>query len=89
MTSRTVTDIAGLRQLLARAREVGYALNDQEAFLGDISVAAPLLDSEGHPVAALNIAVPTPRWRLEDVLEQLVPQLLRTAASINRDLRYL
>lgn len=89
MTPHTVTDLAGLRAALEAAREAGYALNNQEAFIGDISVAAPLLDLQGQPLGAVNIAVPTPRWRLEDVLARLVPQLLKTAAAINRELRHL
>lgn len=89
MTPNTVTDLNGLRDLLEQARELGYALNDQEAFVGDISVAAPLLDRGGHPVAAVNVAVPSPRWNVQDVLARLVPHLLRTTAAINRDLRYV
>lgn len=88
MTPRTVTDLNGLRELLQRAHELGYALNDQEAFIGDISVAAPLVDGKGHPVGAINIAVPSPRWNVQDVVDRLVPYLLRTAATINKDLRY-
>jgi IclR family pca regulon transcriptional regulator len=84
MTARTVTDIAGLSSALDAARKLGYALNNQEAFVGDVSVAAPLVDPQGHPVGAVNIAVPTPRWRIDDVLARLVPPLLKTAAAINR-----
>lgn len=87
MTKRTLTDLPGLRKALQDARERGYALNDQEAFVGDISVAAPLLDPSGRPLAAVNIAVPSPRWQLEEVLARLVPALLKTAAAIGRDLR--
>ncbi|MBT2325604.1 IclR family transcriptional regulator [Variovorax paradoxus] len=86
MTKRTVTDLPGLRAALARARELGYALNDQEAFVGDISVAAALVNRAGEPVGAVNIAVPSPRWLLADVLRRLVPQLLRTARAINDEL---
>ncbi len=89
MTPHTVTDLAGLREQLDAAREQGYALNNQEAFIGDISVAAPLLDRQGHPLGAVNIAVPTPRWQLQDVLARLVPQLLKTASAIQREIRFL
>jgi DNA-binding IclR family transcriptional regulator len=88
MTRFTVTDVAALREALATAREQGYALNNQEAFIGDISVAASLLDRRGQPLGAVNIAVPTPRWLLEDVLQKLVPQVLKTVAAVNRELRY-
>ena len=86
LSKRTVTDLPGLRAALAKARELGYALNDQEAFVGDISVAAALVDRAGEPVGAVNIAVPSPRWLLADVLRRLVPQLLRTARAINDEL---
>ena len=89
MTRSTVTDLAGLRQALQVAREQGYALNNQEAFVGDISVAAPLLDRHRHPLGAVNIAVPSPRWQLDDVLARLVPHLVKTVGAINRELRYL
>ncbi len=88
MTRFTVTDLAGLRQALQAAREHGYALNNQEAFIGDISIAAPLLDHLGRPLGAVNIAVPSPRWQLHEVLARLVPQLLKTAAAIDKELRY-
>lgn len=87
MTPRTQTDLESLRRSLAAARKLGYALNDQEAFIGDLSVAAPLLDPLGHPVGAVNVAVPTPRWQLPELLDKLVPQLLKAAAAIGRELR--
>lgn len=86
MTKRTVTDLPGLHAALAKARELGYALNDQEAFVGDISIATALTNRTGEPVGAINIAVPSPRWQLAEVLRRLVPQLLRTAREINREL---
>lgn len=89
MTRFTVTSLPGLRLALQRARELGYALNDQEAFIGDISVAAPLLDREGRALGAINIAVPSPRWQVPEVLAKLVPQLLRAAAAVNKELRFL
>jgi len=87
MTPNTVTDIPGLLDKLGEARRLGYVLNDQESFVGDISVAVALLDPAGVPLGAVNIAVPYPRWHVSDVLAKLVPPLLRTAAAIQRELR--
>ena len=87
MTPTTLTDIPRLLDKLREAGSLGYALNDQEAFVGDISVAAPLLDSAGMPAGAVNIAVPFPRWQVDDVLTKLVPPLLKTAAAIRKALR--
>lgn len=86
MTIHTVTDLPGLRRVLAEVRRVGYALNDQEAFIGDISVAAPLADRAGHVVGAINIAVPSPRWKVEEVRRKLAPQVVSTARAIAADL---
>lgn len=87
MTPATVTDLSASLDKLREARRLGYALNDQEAFVGDISVAAPLLDPSGVPLGAVNVAVPFPRWQVAEVLAKLVPPLLRTAAAIQKAFR--
>jgi IclR family transcriptional regulator, pca regulon regulatory protein len=89
MTASTVTDIDGLLGLLADARRLRYALNNQEAFVGDVSIAAPLIGASGIPLGAVNIAVPSPRWKVEDVQKSLAPQLLETAREITSALRDL
>ena len=89
MTRHTVTDMPGLERAVAEARRLGYALNDQEAFIGDISIAAPLIDRQGQPVGAVNIAVPSPRWKLEAARRTLAPQVVAAAASINAELGIL
>jgi IclR family pca regulon transcriptional regulator len=86
-TAHTVTDLPGLLRKLEDVRVLGYALIDQESFVGDISVAAPLRATNGQPLGAVNIAVPWPRWQLDDVLARLVPPLMRTAAAIQKDMR--
>lgn len=89
MTVHTVTDLPGLRRALSEVRRLGYALNDQEAFVGDISVAAPLCDRAGKVVGALNIAVPSPRWKVDDVRRKLAPQVVATARAIAAELGVL
>lgn len=49
----------------------------------DISIAAPLFDEYGHVVAAVNIAVPFPRWELEAARSELAPKVLETAKVIS------
>jgi len=85
MTDRTVTELAGLGKLLARARADGYCVNDQEAFAGDLSVAVPVLDRMGCPVGAINIAVPTPRWQRRALERDLAPLVVATAREISSD----
>jgi DNA-binding IclR family transcriptional regulator len=89
MTARTVTDLPGLKRALAEARKVGYALNDQEAFVGDVSVAAALADRGGRVVGAINIAVPSPRWTTDDVRRKLAPKVVAAAREIAAELGVL
>ncbi len=61
LTDRTITDPAMLRNELATIRERGYASSDGERQLGAGSVAAPILDRHGDPVASMSICGPAER----------------------------
>jgi DNA-binding IclR family transcriptional regulator len=67
-------------------RRAGFALNDQEAFIGDISVAASIAGRTGDVAGAINIAVPSPRWKVEDVRRRLAPLVVATARAIRAEL---
>ncbi len=86
MTQYTVTDAEQLQSMLVRIRAEGYVVNDQEAFIGDISIAAPILNSAREVVGAINIAVPLPRWTVEMTRRKLVPLVLKSAREISADL---
>ena len=50
-TEHTITGRAALLACLEEARADGYAVTDQEYYLGDISVAALVIDRTGRPPA--------------------------------------
>ena len=85
-TEFTVTDIDEILVRLDEIRRVGYAFSNQETFVGDISVAAPVRDHQGTVLAAVNIAVPYPRWSPERVKAELVPPAIETARAISKTL---
>jgi IclR family pca regulon transcriptional regulator len=85
-TPYTVIGKASLLKILKRVREQGFCINDQEAFIGDLSIAAPVFDHTGKVVAAVNIAVPTPRWSVDRAHEQLVPVVTKAAREITEAL---
>ncbi len=85
MTERTVTALPALSKLLSKARADGYSVNDQEAFAGDLSVAAAILDRADRPIGAINIAVPTPRWHRRALERELAPLVVATARAIALD----
>lgn len=85
-TQFTVTDPRRVMSILDEVRAAGFCINDQEAFIGDISTAAPVFDRTGRPVAAVNIAVPAPRWTVDRLRSELTPIAIKAAHSISRAL---
>ncbi len=86
MTHRTSTDLPDIKKQLQKANQLGYALNNEESFIDDISVASALINRQGEVLGAINIAVQASRWSVEEVVRKLVPQLMETARDINRTL---
>ncbi|GAB3904854.1 IclR family transcriptional regulator C-terminal domain-containing protein [Kibdelosporangium lantanae] len=84
-TDRTITDVEALREELARIRQRGWALVDEELEQGLRSVAAPI-HSGKTVTAAVNVSTHVSRGGADDVLAELLPPLLATAAAISADL---
>jgi DNA-binding IclR family transcriptional regulator len=82
-TSTTRTDPEEIMASLSEIREKGYCLSDQDAFLGDISVAAAVFDDTNLATAAVNIAVPWPQWSVDRVEKELAPIVTDAARSIS------
>jgi IclR family acetate operon transcriptional repressor len=82
-TPRTLADAEALSAGLARIRERGWALNDEERNVGVRAVAAPVLDAGGAAVAA--VAVQGPAVRLADArLDELARLLTDTTRTLAR-----
>jgi IclR family transcriptional regulator, pca regulon regulatory protein len=82
-TPNTLTDPDDIIRSLSEVRAKGYCLTNQEAFVGDISVSSPVFDEARQVVAAVNIAVPWPRWPLDRVETELAPIVTEAARSIS------
>jgi IclR family pca regulon transcriptional regulator len=85
-TEHTVTSAADLAVVLERVRAQGWALVDQELEMGLRSVAAPLRDSSGRAVAAMNVSTQVARTPMEELHERFVPELVITAGQISEAL---
>lgn len=85
-TEFTITDPDEINDQLAVIRTKGYAISNQETFVGDLSVAAPVRNHGGQVVAAVNIAVPHPRWSVERAEETLPAVVIETARAITKTL---
>ena len=82
-TATTMTDPEAIMNSLPGIRARGYSLTNQEAFVGDISISSPVFDESNTVVAAVNIAVPWPRWQLDRVEAELGPIVVEAARSIS------
>jgi IclR family acetate operon transcriptional repressor len=65
-TTLTITSDAALVRDLARTRERGFAIDDQERAEGMRCVAAPIFNAHGEAVAGLSVSGPAFRLSLSD-----------------------
>jgi IclR family pca regulon transcriptional regulator len=87
---KTITAREQLMTVLAKVRQTGIGINDEELAPGLRSIAAPVRDRSGSVVAAINVAVHLTTWSasVESVTSRLEGPLRHTAAEISTRLGY-
>ncbi len=88
LTPKTITDPAALRRELAEVRARGWAIVDEEREIGVRSAAAPIRKRDGSVVAAINVSANAMRVSRQDLEENYLPLLRRTAEEISSDLGF-
>jgi PcaR/PcaU/PobR family beta-ketoadipate pathway transcriptional regulator len=86
---RTITRKRVLRIELERIRLRGFATGNEELEIGVRSVAAPIRNSEGKIIAAVNIAVPASRVSMKTIECELARDVLETGNKISSVLGYM
>ena len=81
MTTLTITEPAALRDELAQIRERGYSTSLGERQAGAASVAAPILDRHGEPVAVVSVS--GPKERFEPNMAAAADQLLAETRDLS------
>jgi IclR family transcriptional regulator, pca regulon regulatory protein len=84
VTPHSVRSSAELEGQLEHARRRGYAAMDQETTIGVRSVAATVRSADGRPVAAVNVAMPSPLMSMAELEESVAPAVVQAAARISR-----
>jgi len=87
LSERTLTD---LERLLARLQDVrarGYAVSDGENAYGLRTVAAPVLDAAGRPVAGVSLTIAATRQDVDSFTGRAAPVALRIARELADGLR--
>jgi IclR family pca regulon transcriptional regulator len=80
---KTVTDIRELLQDLARIRERGFGLNDEELTAGLHSVAAPISSAHGHVIAAIDVSTLVVRIPHQRLVTEVAQAVMQAAACIS------
>lgn len=86
-TSRTVTAVEPLLDIIDQVQRDGHALVHGELEEGLVSMAAPIVNRAGRVVAAINVSAQDQRMPPEDMRKRLLPRLLESATNINNLMR--
>jgi IclR family transcriptional regulator, acetate operon repressor len=86
-TPQTIKNPTQLRKDLALIRQRGYAIDNEEVYLGSRCIGAPIFDSSRKVAAALSVSGPTTRVTRERV-PVFAAAAKNAAAAISKSLGY-
>jgi len=87
LTPDTISDPKELKAELAKVRQVGYALDDEEFHAGNFCVAAPVRNWRGTVVAAISVSLAKSRLDREPK-EKFIQAVVSGAGAISRAMGY-
>jgi IclR family pca regulon transcriptional regulator len=83
ITAHTIVHRERLALEIARAREQGYSVVDQELELGLRAIAVPLRNFRGDIVAAMNVSVHEGRMPLDALVERCLPAMVKIQVELS------
>jgi DNA-binding IclR family transcriptional regulator len=86
LTGRTKTTRAALTRALAQVRGAGYAVENEEATVGDAGIAAPILGRDDLVAGAVGVVGSAERLLAPGTRSDLVRAVVAAARAISRDL---
>lgn len=84
LTPKTIVDRKVIYTKIEEARAKGYAISIEETTIGELVVGAAILDSDGQPIAAIQIAGSTSEWKPADFERKFAPLTIETAQTLSR-----
>ena len=78
-----------LDESLSEIRKRGWAMSDEQLSFGIRSIAAPVRDSSGRTVAAVNVTVNAAETSIAVLKKDHLPLLLATAEAISTDFSHM
>jgi DNA-binding IclR family transcriptional regulator len=86
LTAHTLVTPDALRRELQATRERGYALESEEAVLGEAGVAAPIFDRRSEAIGAVGVAGPRERLLQRNRVRTIAAAVVEAGRGISRDL---
>lgn len=83
-TPSTTWQRDALREKIRQAAAQGFSTAFEEVYLGDASIAAPILDHRGRPEGAVNVAASCSRYSREEVVARFSSLIIAAAHAISR-----
>jgi DNA-binding IclR family transcriptional regulator len=83
MTGETITSATELVEQLAEIGNTGIAFEQDEAVLGESSIASPVFDASGTTVGAIGVVLPSGVWPVAPETQEAVRE---SARAISREL---
>ena len=86
LTGKTKTTRAALNRALTQVRQRGYAIEDQEATVGDAGIAAPILARDEVVAGAIGVVGSADRLLAPGTRDELIRTVGEAARAVSRDL---
>lgn len=83
-TKYTLVDKDELKADIAKVREQGYSMVEQEFELGLTSISVPVHNGEGEVIAALNVSTHMSQTARKQILEVILPALKQGVRTIEQ-----
>jgi IclR family pca regulon transcriptional regulator len=84
-TPKTLTKPAAILREIAKVRDAGFSMSDEELELGMRSLAVPVHDTAGHLVAALSVSTYSARIRRHLLLKRFLSVVRQCAAQLEEE----
>jgi IclR family pca regulon transcriptional regulator len=88
LSEKTLVDLNSLLFRLREVRRKGFAVSDGENAYGLRTVAAPVLDPDGYPVAGVSLTVDAERMSIGELVKAGVPKVLGIASELSRAIHF-
>jgi IclR family transcriptional regulator, KDG regulon repressor len=82
LTSKTITSRSQLEEEWETIFQRGYAINNEESFIGGIFLAAPIFDAKHFVCGSISIGIPKSRYSLK-VEKKIVPHLRQSCERLS------